>query len=39
LPPRLNGREAAQRQAQKALNQGDGSLSSVADSIATRLRW
>lgn len=39
LPPRFNGREAAARQANKALATGDGSLASVSDSIAAKLRW
>lgn len=39
LPPRLAPREAAARQAGKALAQTDGALSSVSDSIAAKLRW
>jgi hypothetical protein len=39
LPPRLAPREAAARQAGKALTQSDGALSSVSDSIAVKLRW
>lgn len=39
LPPRMNGREAAARQASKALSSGAGDLATVSDSIAAKMRW
>lgn len=39
LPARLSGREAAQRNAGKALQASGGDLDSVSTSIAAKLRW
>jgi hypothetical protein len=39
LPPKVTGREAVARQANRALQSGAGSVASVEDSIAAKFRW
>jgi hypothetical protein len=39
LPPKVHGREAAARVADRSLATSDGDLGSVTDSIAAKLRW